>query len=462
MEEGIRPGLPQTPARDGAFAADAPMGLGRPTRVRFLVLGLACGLSFLLYLHRYSWGFVKKDIAEEFHWGPVTMGWLDSLFLATYALMQVPSGVLSDWFGTRLLLAGSVLVWSLALAAVVGARGFVAMAAARLVFGVGQAACYPALGKVSKNWFPLGMRTTAQSLIATLSGRGGGAVSFLLFGSVFLSLLGLTWREAIVLLSCVGIGCGVLFVALFRNLPAEHPWANRAEAELITKADPEAAHARRSRLSWRGLVRSRSVLLLLVRAMASNMADVLYVYWLPLYLLRVHRLDVKSIAWMAALPLLGGAVGGVFSGFLQSYLIRRTGGRRWARSGVGMAGKGIAAALMLGALTLEDAYAIAFVFLAVKFFADWEQPAEWGTATDLGGRSAATLFACINTAGALGGFLSGPLIGLVLQSPDRADTIADTGWKTLFLLIAIEYIIAAVCWLGIDCRKTLRPIEDKG
>src|SRR5438477_3834616 len=98
--------------------ADAvlPAPPDRPTRVRFLVLGLACGLSFLLYLHRYAWGFVKKDVQDEFGWDARVLGLLDSAFPLSYGLAQVPSGILCDWFGARVLLGGSVLGWSAALA----------------------------------------------------------------------------------------------------------------------------------------------------------------------------------------------------------------------------------------------------------------------------------------------------------------------------------------------------------
>src|SRR5437667_7161969 len=99
--------------------ASSPAPAERATRVRLLVLGLACGLSFLLYLHRYTWGIIKEDVQKEFGWNTVTLGWMDGLFALSYGVGQVPSGMLCDWFGARLLLGGSVLLWSLALAGVV-------------------------------------------------------------------------------------------------------------------------------------------------------------------------------------------------------------------------------------------------------------------------------------------------------------------------------------------------------
>ena len=190
---------------------------------------------------------------------------------------------------------------------------------------------------------------------------------------------------------------------------------------------------------------------------ASNLADVLYVYWLPLYLLDRQGLGEHHAGWMAALPLVGGALGGVASGWLQSYFFRRTGNRRWARSGVGMAGKGLAAGLILISLGVESA-AVAGLFLTVKFFCDWEQPAEWGTISDIAGRSSATVFACVNTVGSLGGFVAGPLIGAVLQAYSDGDKPTAAGWNAVFVLIAGEYLVAAACWLFIDCRKAIHPV----
>src|SRR5262249_4556713 len=152
---------------------------------------------------------------------------------------------LCDWFGAHLLLGSGVLLWSLTLLTWALVTSFAAMAIARLVFGATQAGCYPTLNKVSKNWFPLSQRTTAQGWIATFCGRAGGAAAFFLFGTVLLGLCGLSWRWAVGVFTAVGLVCGGLFLLLFRNTPHEHPGVNQAEVELITAGDIEAAHATR-------------------------------------------------------------------------------------------------------------------------------------------------------------------------------------------------------------------------
>ncbi|MGH7135206.1 MAG: hypothetical protein ACREHD_05660, partial [Pirellulales bacterium] len=77
---------------------------GQPaTRIRLLVLALSCAVSFVLYLQRYAWGFIKKDVQDEFGWDSVTLGWLDGLFGISYGAAQIPAGIMCDWFGVHLL-----------------------------------------------------------------------------------------------------------------------------------------------------------------------------------------------------------------------------------------------------------------------------------------------------------------------------------------------------------------------
>ena len=138
----------------------------RPTRVRWLVFGLACAVSWLLYLHRYSWGIVKADFLKE---NPgltdTDIGWLDAAFSAAYALGQIPGGLAGDFFGPRAILTAFIVLWSVAVAGVAWTGGFWRVFGVRAAFGLAQAGAYPILSKVTRNWFPLAIRTSAQGVI---------------------------------------------------------------------------------------------------------------------------------------------------------------------------------------------------------------------------------------------------------------------------------------------------------
>ncbi len=414
------PELPASAPTDGTSTE-------RPSRVRAIIFMLACGTSFVLYLHRYTWGFIKPFVGEEFGWSEWQLGLLDSVFSASYGFGQIPSGILCDWFGPHVLLGSIILAWSLSMGAVALATGYVSMFSARLLFGLTQAGCYPTLSKVTKLWFPLSERTTVQGWIATFFGRGGGAASFVLFGTVLIGWMGLSWRQAVVVLTVLGCVFGGIFLYLFRNPPKDHPQANDAEADLINEGETETVSATRSALRWSTVLKSTNMKVFVVQQFTSAFADNVYVYWIPLFLFTAKGIDTKSAGWMAAMPLLGGAIGGMIGGTLQSYLIVRTGNRRWSRSWIGLIGKLLATVFIFVSLAFSDAIWIVSVFFIVKFFSDWSQPTVWGTITDIAGRNAASVFGIINTVGSIAAVMAGPLMGLtIMYFSDSHSTTRET------------------------------------
>jgi sugar phosphate permease len=403
------------PSHASPTAGSGASVVGRPSNVRWLIFALCCATSFTLYLHRYTWGFIKADVQDEFGWNEAELGLLDGVFAVSYGLGQVPAGVLCDWFGPHALLGSMILLWSLAMGAAALAGGMASMYAARVTFGITQAGCYPTLSKVTKLWFPLSVRTSVQAWVATFFGRGGGAMSFVLVGYVLMGQLGLSWRAALAVLTLFGVAFAIVFTLLFRNTPAEHPRANAAEAALITEGNPEVASATRSAVRWSKVLRSRTMRVFCLQQFTAAFADNVYVYWIPMFLLLEKRVDTGSAGWMAALPLVGGAVGGVVGGTLQNHLIARGGNRRWIRSLTGAAGLLAATVFMFVSLAFEAALAIVLVFCLVKFFSDWSQPTVWGAVTDIAGRNAASVFGVVNTSGSFGAFFAGPTMGLLIM-----------------------------------------------
>jgi sugar phosphate permease len=271
---------------------------------------------------------------------------------------------------------------------------------------------------------------------------------------------GIPWRTALAALTALGCAFGVVLVLLLRNSPRSHPWANAAEADLIATEDPGAATATRSVIDWRIVFRSPVVWALLFQQFTCAFVDMFFSNWLPLYLDEVKHVQMTKTGWMAALPLAGGALGGMLAGgLLQNWLIHKTGNRRWSRSGIGLIGNLMAGACLFVSLTFESAAAIVWVFFCLKFFADWAQPTCWAATTDMGGRNAASLFALVNTSGSLAGFVAGPVMGKTIDffgTRSAAGTASSAaGWTALFVMIGVVYIASALSWLFIDCTKTV-------
>jgi MFS transporter, ACS family, glucarate transporter len=434
------------------------------TNVRWRVFALACGTSFLLYLHRYSWNIIGPKLQEEFSFSNTQIAFLFSLFYYTYAAGQIPSGIVVDRFGPHRFLTTMIAAWSLALSGIALTGNMLLLGVCRLVFGATQAGCYPALTKISQQWFPPQKRTVLQGWVATTFGRAGGAMSPIILGTLLIGVWGMSWQLAVIVVSLIGfIHCG-LFFALFRNSPESDLRVNDAERELLADGSVRAAagDAPTRVLSIKQALQNRSMRFFTLQQFLDAGSDVVFVGLIGTYFLAAHGFDIKATGWLASLPLWGGALGGIVGGWLNDRIILKTGDRRWARSGVGFVGKVIGCGLLGLVVMQSDGITAGWLLMGAKFFSDWSQPTTWGACTDLGGRFSATVFSMINTAGTIGGVFMPIVFGVILdwftiESVVDGAKIAATNWGPLFILLSAMYLASGACWLLVDCTDRLVP-----
>jgi sugar phosphate permease len=433
----------------------------RPTKIRWLVFALACATSWMLYLHRYTFNFIGPALTREYGYTPEQVGAMFGLFYVTYGAVQIPAGLACDIRGTRLFLAVSVCLWSLAIA-LFGTTGNVrALTALRLFFGGAQAGAYPALAKISRSWFPRSVRTTMQGVVATTSGRLGGAMSPIVMATLLMGYGGLSWRAALWVMAGAGILFAVGFTLLFRENPEGDDRVNDEERALVAEGESagESSLSARPSLPWRQALRSWSLGALSIQQAFAAGADAIYVYLMGPFFLDRYGVDIKSAGLYASLPLIGGAIGGLAGGWLNDRA-RGLLGVRWGRSAVGFTGPVVASLLMLVVTRQPSALAAGLGLLAVKFFVDWNQPTTWGAASDLGGRFTGTAFAIVNTAGTITSVLCPPLFGRILHASTTEAMVAgklvqQVNYGPLLAVIAAIYAACGVTWLAIDCRQRL-------
>ena len=436
-----------------------------PTNVRWTIFVLACTTSFLLYMHRYTWNFIGVFLIKDYGFSKLELGALTSFFTLSYSPLQIPSGLLCDAIGAHKFLALAIVTWSLILPCYALGKTFPVLAAVRLAFGAAQAGTYPSLAKLTGNWFPIGSRTIAQGWIATFFGRGGGAMSSIIFSSVLIGIVGLSWQWSLAVMGGIGVFFAVAFLMLFRDAPDDDPRVNQAERDLIHEGSVAVDELAPKILPWRRVVRSRTLLAFVLQQITSAGADGFYLAFMGTYFVFARGVDLAEAGLLASMPLFGGACGGILGGYLNDWLVKLI-GRRWARPCVGFVGKTVAAGLIFVVLTQESNLGAAVGLFFVKFFTDWSQPTVWGTCTDLGGgKYSATVFGIINTAGGVGGILTPMLFGYLLDAytvEQIVDGVAKstTNYTPTFLAIAAMYFISAVCWLFVDSTKSLeRDLE---
>ena len=263
------------------------------------------------------------------NWGitAVTFGYLASAYNWTYAVLQIPIGVMLDRFGVRRIGRVATLLWSVASFASGLATGIYSFFAARLLLGIGEAPTFPANAKAVGYWFPERERSFATS-INDAAAKFASAIGVPILG---LFVIRFGWRWSFIFTGFVSFLYFLLFWGVYRN-PSEDPRLSPSERRLMTEgnAQPESATARHvhgAPLLY--LLRQPQVIGATIGFAAYNYVFYLVLIWLPSYLSMSLHVDLlhsaidTSIPWLVA-TFTDLAIGG----WMVDALVRR-GARPW-------------------------------------------------------------------------------------------------------------------------------------
>ncbi len=148
----------------------------RSILVRVVILALTVCVAVLLYLDRFCLSFVVTYIREDLRLTSGQTGFLLGAFFLTYAFGQIPGGWLADRYGTRMMLAFYLAVWSVLTGLMGLATTFVALLLFRFGCGLFEAGAYPACAGLIRRWIPKYLQGLASGVVS-IGGRIGGAVS---------------------------------------------------------------------------------------------------------------------------------------------------------------------------------------------------------------------------------------------------------------------------------------------
>jgi sugar phosphate permease len=439
----------------GEMFADPAGDGGKPTNIRFGVLGFAVSMSLLLYLHRFALSVAMPPIKTELGLDDEQLGIATGVFFYVYALAQVPAGVLSDRLGARLTLTLYVVLWSLALAGMGFIGGLYSLVIFRGLLGLAQAGAYPCIASVNKRWFPVHRRGIANSL-TTMGGRTGGMLATLLTPQLML-LVGLVagmqsgqWRWVFAMYAILGVAWALGFYGFFRESPDEHARCNDQERRFIRGADSPAPEANVSRaglpvLPVAAMARSRTMWLLCGISVFVNFGWIFLVTFLPTYLTSVHKYSLAQVGFLAALPGLASMLGGVLGGVSTDFLVKNV-GLVWGRRTTGLVATIGAGMAYLGCLALDHPIALVALFAGAGFLIDFGLGSLWAVYQDIAGKQVASILGFANMCGNLAAGFFPWVIGIYAKQGQ---------WNAVFLMSAAALFVTASCWLFVDPRQKL-------
>lgn len=407
--------------------------------LRWWIIGLVTLGTILNYLARSTLSVAAPTLKTEFAMTTEQYSWVVLAFQASYTVMQTVAGAILDALGTRLGFFLFAIGWAFSNMAHGLATGWQSLAFFRAALGATEAAAIPAGAKTVATWFPPRERPLATSLFQMGTSVGNMIAPPL----VAFCILWWNWQAAFFVTGALSLVWAGMWWFGYRD-PDVHPRLSPGERARIEAGRDDGVEAKPA--TRKAVLRSRSFWAIAVPRFLSEPAWQTFNFFIPLYLVAVWNLDLKSIALWAWLPFLAADFGSLAAGLLPTWLMKR-GTPLIASRKITMT---LGAVCMIGpaCIGLAGSPGVAIALFCVGGFAHQMLNGALITlcADVFDRRTVGTASGMAGTSAWIGGMLFTLLIG------QSADTF---GYNPLFVALAVlDLLAAAVLW---TILRTPRP-----
>jgi len=285
-------------------------------------IALLLGASVLInYFDRISLSVVGPQLRQEFHINALQLGVLFSAFAWSYAILQIPSGMLLDRFGVTRVGRIGIFLWGVASTIMALAGGYGGILVARMLLGIAEAPSFPLNSKAVGHWFPRHERSLATALFDGTA-KFSQVVGVPLI-AVALVIMG--WRGAFAMTAMLSFLFLIVFWFVYRD-PSEDERLSQAEHEYILAggAAPEG-RTLGSPLAMLGYVLTqRKVWGLSLGFACYGYSNSLFQSWLPSYLVQTMHMTILQAAGFTTVPWMIATVAQlIIGGWLVDHLVAR-------------------------------------------------------------------------------------------------------------------------------------------
>lgn len=398
-----------------------------------MILVMLVILGMVTFLDRINISVAGSSIMHDLHLSPAQWGWVQSAFILSYGLLQIPMGALGDRFGHRNILAAIVLWWSAFTAFTGMAGGLMSLLVIRFMFGIGEAGSSPCSTGVISRWFEKGEVGKAQGYVWAASRMGGALTPFV----VIPVMVTVGWRAAFYLLGALGVVWAIVWWLYYRDSRE----TSRASSPRNTSSISST-----SSLPWSSILGNRQFWLICGMYFFYAFGSWFFFSWFPTFMELGRGFDKTELTYAVAVPFIMSMMGNIAGGHLTDRLTRRY-GIKIGRKALGSTSLAVSAVCMFLAAFIPGKMAV-FVFLSLCFgIFDLMLPSAWALCIDLGKRHAGTISGAMNTAGNIGGFCCGILFGELVQQSGN--------YNLPLYMIAVMLIISAVLFFFINPEKPI-------
>jgi MFS family permease len=184
-----------------------------PLTYRWVVLALTVVGFMQTHLHRFAFAPLIPTFVTDLGLTYAAAGTIQTAYFWTYAVVQVPIGMMADRWGSRRVMLACMVVLAGGSLAFAGSQTYLDAIGARMLVGLGAAAVWVPGMRLISEWFPRTERGRATGLMSAGGGLGGT------LGLVLVPWLAgfVGWRTAYAVLAIPAAVTIVLLAGLLRS-----------------------------------------------------------------------------------------------------------------------------------------------------------------------------------------------------------------------------------------------------
>lgn len=286
-----------------------------PAALAWTVWGLGATFYLLGFFHRVTPAVLSDDLSLSFGLSAASLGSLSAFYFYSYVAMQIPTGLLADYFGPRRVLVAGAALAALGSALFAFAETFAWASIGRLMIGGSVAVAFVSLLKLAGHWlYP------RQYALASGLALFAGAVGAVAAGVPLEILSGkFGWRTVMAASGLIALVISFGVWWLVRDDPSERGFRSHV-AELPDQ-----------KMTLIGILRGLKEIFTyrntwLLALVPGGIVGAILTFsglWGVPFLKTVYGLDVKIAATLCSALMVAWAVGGPVFGMLSDRIGRR-------------------------------------------------------------------------------------------------------------------------------------------
>ncbi|WP_208559079.1 MFS transporter [Marinilactibacillus kalidii] len=242
----------------------------------------------IMYATRTIFNPIMGVVGEEFGLSNTQLGLANSIFFLTYAIAQIPFGVLGDKIGRKLVITLGFIGLAIMtyLSGVVAT--FVMFLMIRAFAGLGQGAYYGPQYALSTESIPDNKRTLGNAIIN--SGMAFGTSGGYLLSSRLVLENGEHWSKPFFIMAVPTLIVGIIFYTMLKE-------------KVIRPGDAEPVEEEetKEKISLKSIFSNRNLLAAFILCFTSIYANFVIITWLPQFLIAERGFEGASVGFISSL-----------------------------------------------------------------------------------------------------------------------------------------------------------------